>query len=97
MGQKITPSVRLRLVSARYICGIFFISLSAIPSSSTMLGFWEKILIAAFASGPQPTHVGIILDGNRRWARKHGLTTLEGYDTGIAVMMKVSKLSGCQR
>jgi len=54
-----------------------------------MLGFWEKFLIAAFASGPQPTHIGIVLDGNRRWARKRGLATTEGYDAGIEVMMKV--------
>ena len=58
-----------------------------------MLGFWEKFLLAVFASGPQPTHVGIVLDGSRRWARKRGLTTMEGYDAGIVVMMNVSKLS----
>lgn len=29
-----------------------------------------------------PTHVGIILDGNRRWAKEHGLTTLEGHKKG---------------
>lgn len=29
-----------------------------------------------------PTHVGFILDGNRRWAKEHGLPTLEGHRTG---------------
>lgn len=30
-----------------------------------------------------PTHVGLILDGNRRWARQHGLPTLEGHQKGF--------------
>ncbi len=29
-----------------------------------------------------PQHVGIILDGNRRWARERGLPTLEGHRKG---------------
>lgn len=30
-----------------------------------------------------PTHVGIILDGNRRWAKKNGLPTSEGHREGF--------------
>ena len=30
-----------------------------------------------------PTCVGFILDGNRRWAKEHGLPTLEGHRKGI--------------
>lgn len=29
-----------------------------------------------------PTHVGFIVDGNRRWARERGLPTLQGHDQG---------------
>lgn len=29
-----------------------------------------------------PTHIGYILDGNRRWAKKHGLPTYEGHLAG---------------
>jgi undecaprenyl diphosphate synthase len=29
-----------------------------------------------------PTHIGIILDGNRRWAKEHDLTTFEGHKIG---------------
>ncbi|MEK7583750.1 MAG: polyprenyl diphosphate synthase [Patescibacteria group bacterium] len=36
-----------------------------------------------------PVHIGIIMDGNRRWARKRGLPTLsghrKGYDRAIAI------------
>jgi undecaprenyl diphosphate synthase len=30
-----------------------------------------------------PQHVGIILDGNRRWAKRQGLPTLEGHRRGL--------------
>ena len=28
---------------------------------------------------PLPNHIGIIMDGNRRWAKRHGLDALEGH------------------
>lgn len=29
-----------------------------------------------------PTHVGYIVDGNRRWAKAHGLSSREGHYAG---------------
>ena len=37
-----------------------------------------------------PNHIGIILDGNRRWAKQHGFTTLEGHRRGAEVFRRVS-------
>lgn len=37
-----------------------------------------------------PKHVGIILDGNRRWAKAQGLPTLEGHRKGMEVFKDVS-------
>lgn len=37
-----------------------------------------------------PTHVGIILDGNRRWAKAHGLSTVDGHKQGAEVFKTVS-------
>ncbi len=37
-----------------------------------------------------PDHVGIILDGNRRWAKARGLTTLEGHRKGAEVFREVA-------
>lgn len=36
-----------------------------------------------------PMHVGIILDGNRRWAKSKGLPTLEGHRRGSEVFKKI--------
>jgi undecaprenyl diphosphate synthase len=36
------------------------------------------------AKGILPRHVGVIPDGNRRWAEQHGLSRHEGYAHGIA-------------
>lgn len=33
-----------------------------------------------------PNHLGIILDGNRRWAKSRGLATLEGHRKGAEVL-----------
>ena len=36
-----------------------------------------------------PTHIGYILDGNRRWAKKHGLPTYEGHLAGYNALYDV--------
>ena len=36
-----------------------------------------------------PRHVGYILDGNRRWAKQHGLPTYEGHLAGYNAMQEV--------
>jgi len=38
-----------------------------------------------------PRHVGIIMDGNRRWARSHNLPTLKGHAKGQEVLREVAK------
>ena len=36
-----------------------------------------------------PHHVGIIPDGNRRWAKANGRSSLEGHQVGVEVLKKV--------
>jgi undecaprenyl diphosphate synthase len=38
-----------------------------------------------------PTHLGLILDGNRRWAREHGLPTMEGHKKGYENLKNVAQ------
>ncbi len=37
-----------------------------------------------------PKHVGIVLDGNRRWAKVNGLATLKGHRQGMDVLKDIS-------
>lgn len=39
-----------------------------------------------------PRHLGIILDGNRRWAKEKGLPTLEGHKKGLDVLKQTAFL-----
>lgn len=36
-----------------------------------------------------PRHLGIILDGNRRWAKEQGMKTLEGHQRGAEVFREI--------
>lgn len=40
-----------------------------------------------------PRHVGYIVDGNRRWAKKHGIPTYEGHLAGYNAVHEVAKAS----
>jgi len=42
-----------------------------------------------------PNHIGIIPDGNRRWAQAKGMTKEKGYDSGIDPGLKLFRL--CQK
>lgn len=43
---------------------------------------YERRLIRQLADVDAPQHVGVILDGNRRWARSAGSTSAEGHRAG---------------
>ncbi len=34
-----------------------------------------------------PKHIGIIMDGNRRWAKERGMTASEGHAAGVENLM----------
>lgn len=36
-----------------------------------------------------PKHIGIIMDGNRRWAKQRGLSTAEGHRVGLETLSKI--------
>jgi undecaprenyl diphosphate synthase len=40
-----------------------------------------------------PKHVGIILDGNRRWAKQHGLSAQEGHKKGFETFKTIADAS----
>ena len=38
-----------------------------------------------------PNHIAIIMDGNRRWAKKRGLESLLGHDKGAETLQEIAK------
>ena len=48
------------------------------------------------ALAPAPCHVGIIMDGNGRWAKKRGMPRKAGHAAGAKVFREVVKYS-CRR
>jgi short-chain Z-isoprenyl diphosphate synthase len=47
-------------------------------------GLYERRLTARLPAGRLPRHVGVMLDGNRRWAKAAGADTAQGYVAGAA-------------
>ncbi|MBF0688924.1 MAG: isoprenyl transferase [Cellulomonas sp.] len=47
-----------------------------------LYGLYERRLAASLQPDQVPRHVGVILDGNRRWARDSGLSSATGHRRG---------------
>jgi len=47
-----------------------------------LYGLYERRVAAALSSQPLPRHVGVILDGNRRWAKSFGEPAAHGHRRG---------------
>jgi len=47
-----------------------------------LYGLYERRLAASLPSDRMPRHIGVILDGNRRWARSIGTSTARGHRAG---------------
>ena len=50
--------------------------------SQVLYGAYERRLASSLPEGGIPRHVGVILDGNRRWAREAGKTAAGGHRAG---------------
>ncbi len=49
---------------------------------------YEHRLAAGLTGAPVPRHIGVILDGNRRWAKESGLLASEGHRAGGAKILE---------
>ena len=47
---------------------------------------YEAMVWSQIRGGPIPGHIGVILDGNRRWARRRGLDPWKGHEQGARKM-----------
>lgn len=50
--------------------------------ASLIYRLYESVLWKQIKNGPKPHHIGVILDGNRRFAREKGLETTKGHVFG---------------
>ena len=48
----------------------------------------EEYWLAKARAGRIPVHVGIIMDGNGRWAQKRGLKRQEGHRAGVQTIYR---------
>jgi hypothetical protein len=53
----------------------------------------RDLLVGAIRQGPVPQHIAFIMDGNRRFARTHGIETVEGHNLGFEALARVSLMS----
>lgn len=52
----------------------------------------RELLIGALRQGPLPRHVAFVMDGNRRYARNHGIETIEGHNFGFEALARVRSI-----
>ena len=57
-------------------------------------GAYERRLAASLTPSTLPRHIGVILDGNRRWARAYGERVSEGHRKGADKIHEL--LSWCE-
>lgn len=61
---------------------------------SALYCLYEKRLASSLkASGKTPRHIGVILDGNRRWAKSSGASTAHGHQRGADKITEVLEWS----
>jgi undecaprenyl diphosphate synthase len=58
------------------------------------MGIERKAAEAITSCLPLPCHVGIIMDGNGRWARAHGLPRGEGHRRGVEALRRTVRFAG---
>ncbi len=56
--------------------------------SDLLYGAYERRLLKQIPPERRPRHVGVILDGNRRWASVHGSSTDAGHRAGAAKIVQ---------
>jgi ditrans,polycis-polyprenyl diphosphate synthase len=49
----------------------------------------KELFINSVKQGPVPQHVAFVMDGNRRFARKNHIETVEGHNMGFEALAKV--------
>lgn len=62
---------------------------AASPPVEFVVNRVKELLIGAVRQGPIPQHIAFVMDGNRRFARTHGIETIEGHHLGFEALVRV--------
>lgn len=62
----------------------------ASPPIEFAISHLRELLVGALRQGPVPLHIAFVMDGNRRFARTHGIETVEGHNLGFEALARVS-------
>lgn len=55
----------------------------------TVVDFLTRLVIFILSSGPVPTHVAFVMDGNRRYAKHKKVEVAEGHVEGFGALRRV--------
>ncbi|KAJ5632559.1 hypothetical protein N7490_008898 [Penicillium lividum] len=61
----------------------------ASPPIELAISNLKELLVGALRQGPIPQHVAFVMDGNRRFARSHGIETVEGHNLGFEALARI--------
>lgn len=59
------------------------------PPAEFIISHLRELLVGALSQGPVPQHIAFVMDGNRRFARTHGIETVEGHNLGFEALARV--------
>ncbi|CRG84763.1 prenyltransferase, putative [Talaromyces islandicus] len=62
---------------------------AASPPVEFVVNRVKELLIGALRQGPIPQHIAFVMDGNRRFARTHGIETIEGHHLGFEALVRI--------
>lgn len=75
-------------MTSRHISHIRNWALSS-PPAEWIINQIREWLIGSLRQGPVPQHIAFVMDGNRRYARKHRIETVEGHNLGFEALARV--------
>ncbi|EED24365.1 prenyltransferase, putative [Talaromyces stipitatus ATCC 10500] len=61
----------------------------ASPPVEFIINRVRELLLGALRQGPIPQHIAFVMDGNRRFARSHGIETIEGHHLGFEALARI--------
>lgn len=65
-------------------------NLEKVPLVKAPKNFIKRAMISVLRTGKVPAHIGLIMDGNRRFAKSRGLKLEEGHSAGARSLAGVS-------